>query len=371
MNNMSFDEFKDAVVANIKDYLPDKYEEADIEIKQVLKNNDTMLDGITIRTPDSNMSPTIYLNNFYEEYENGKNFDSIVGDIADIHIANAVDQDFNISMVTDLENAKDNIVPRLVNLEDNKELLSDRPYQVMDDLAVTYCIQFGESEDGNMSVGITNALMEIYGLTQEELHEIAVANLEEKMPPVLRSMNDVIKEMMMPDVLSMTGGNREEAEQMISEMIPPDEGKMFVLTNENKVNGAAVILNEKAMDMVKEQIGDDFFVLPSSVHELLFVKKDECMELSDFENMVQEVNATQVSKEEKLSDHVYEYDSQNKELVRADRAEDREQKQDRSEKSHERVSVKEKIPEMKEKAAEKVNSVIEKAAEKKKEVALG
>lgn len=311
MNDLNFEEFKQAVVDNIKDYLPEKYEDSKVDLKQVLKNNDTMLDAITIQAPDSNVSPTIYLNQFFEEYKNGKDLDEIIGDIADIHVANAIDKQMDISFVTDFDQAKENIVPRLINAEENKELLADRPHMIMDDLAVTYHLQMGENENGNMSVAITNAILDIYGISQEELHDVAVANLEEKSPATFRGMSEVMKEMMLPDVMNNMDLDREEAIAFIEQMTPDDE-KMYVLSNDQKLNGAAVILNEKAMEDITEKIGGDFYVLPSSIHELLIVPKEEGMELADLEAMVQEVNATQVAPEDKLSDHVYEYDAQEK-----------------------------------------------------------
>ena len=138
MNEMNFDEFKQAIVDNIKDYLPAKFEESDVEVRQVLKNNDTVLDGLTIQDPDTNVAPTIYLNQFFEEYQNGRDLNDIIGDIADVYIANTVDKQMDVSIVTDFEKAKGNILPRLVNAEENQELLAQRPHMIMDDLAVTY-----------------------------------------------------------------------------------------------------------------------------------------------------------------------------------------------------------------------------------------
>ena len=85
MNELNFEEFKKAIVDNIKDYLPAKFEESDVVVKQILKNNDTVLDGLTIPNPDTNVAPTIYLNQFFEEYQNGKDLNDIIGDIADMY----------------------------------------------------------------------------------------------------------------------------------------------------------------------------------------------------------------------------------------------------------------------------------------------
>lgn len=372
MDMLNYDEFKQAVADNIKDYLPEKYEDSHVEVKEVIKNNNIVLDGLVVASPDSNVSPTIYLNNYYEQYKNGKDIDAVIGDIADVYIENAVDRNIDLSRIMDFESAKDHIVPKIINAEENKELLADRPHQLMDDLAVTYHIQM--NQEGTVSSAVTDSLMKMYDISTEELHEIAVANLEEQMPASFRTMSDVMRELFFNEALKELDGDREAAMRMAEGMFPPvDDGRMYVLSNEQRLNGAAVALNEKAMEMVSEQIGGDFYVLPSSLHELLIVPKSAGMELSELESMVREVNATQVEPAEKLSDHVYAYDFKEKELFRADRAEEHEKKVEQkheASKEHKRVSVKEKMSEMKEKAAN-INMEKEKKPEKKKDLALG
>ncbi|MEE1258012.1 MAG: DUF5688 family protein [Lachnospiraceae bacterium] len=374
MNEMNFDEFKQAIVDNIKDYLPAKFEESDVEVRQVLKNNDTVLDGLIIHDPDTNVAPTIYLNLFFEEYQNGRDLNDIIGDIADVYIANTVDKQMDISIVTDFEKAKGNILPRLVNAEENQELLAQRPHMIMDDLAVTYHLEMGKSDNGNMSVAITNTILDMYGISQEELHDLAVANLEEKVPATFQGMSEVVKEMMLPQIMSDLDLSKEAALDYIEKMIPDGNEQMYVLSNDSRLNGAAAVLNEKAMEDIAEKVGGDFFILPSSIHELLVVPKQDGMELSDLEAMVQEVNATQVAPEEKLSDHVYEYDAKEKELYRADKADEHEQKVEQKHAKEkgaekEKVSIKDKLSQNKEKATE-INKSHEKNHEKKKEVML-
>lgn len=58
-------------------------------------------------------------------------------------------------------------------------------------------------------------------------------------------------------------------------------------------------------------MSSDFFVLPSSIHEVLLVKNNGQMTAKELENMVKGVNATQVEPADQLTDHVYHYDSQN------------------------------------------------------------
>ena len=55
------------------------------------------------------------------------------------------------------------------------------------------------------------------------------------------------------------------------------------------------------------RLGADYYVLPSSVHEVMIVPDDGGFDSGELEEMVREINATQVAPEEVLSDHIYYY----------------------------------------------------------------
>lgn len=318
MSNMNFDEFKQEVVGRIKEFLPEKYEDAKVSLQDVMKNNDTKLSAVTIQLPDNNICPTIYLNQYFENYQNGQSMEDVLSSIAAVREEHEVSQPFDVSRITDFDQVKDKIAARLIGAEMNEELLAARPHTMVDDLAVTYCVMLGEDERGSMSVPITNQLMENWNVSVEQLHGIAMENMETLTPGSFRSMNEVMMDMMMPNLINECGGDREQAEMMLEAMCPPDDGRMYVLTNEQKLNGAAIILDQKTMDQVADRVGDKFFILPSSIHELLVVPQDAGISREDLEQMVQEVNATQVEPQERLSDHVYIYDAKEHELFRAD-----------------------------------------------------
>ena len=94
-------------------------------------------------------------------------------------------------------------------------------------------------------------------------------------------------------------------------MAPEDE-QMYVATVPDKVHGAGVLAYQDFMDKAAERAGGDFFILPSSIHEILIVPDNGKMNLKDLEAMVREVNVTQVSPADKLTDSVYHYDSKEK-----------------------------------------------------------
>jgi Family of unknown function (DUF5688) len=362
---MNYDEFKVSMQNHIKDFLPEKYEDADVQIREVVKNNDTVLDGLTVVGTDSNISPTIYLNDFFDDYENGRPVDDILQKIADIYVNSDQNINFDTSLVTDFENVKDKIVCKVVNKDANEHMLENLPHKDMEDLAVIYQIALGGDGDGIATVNISDQLLERYGINKDELHDIAVQNTAELRPATFRSMQEVIMEMM---------GASELADMDMSGGMP-----MYVLTNEDKMHGAATMLYPKLMDEIAEKVGGDFFILPSSIHELLIIPKDSGAERVELENMVKEVNSTQVAPDEVLSDHVYEYDAKEHELFRSDKAEERQERKEaekvnaldrgKEEKPKEKESLKQKLPEMKAKA-DAINQTQDKGKGLKKEAVI-
>ena len=377
---MNFDEFTQYVKDNIKDFLPKEFADADVAIREVVKNNDEKLCGLMIRKTDDTIVPTIYLEDFYRMVNEGeKPLDSVMTELAEIHQEDMANS-FDINSITDFDKAKSNIRMKLINAEKNQENLKDKPHRIMDDLAVTYYVQIKNDEMGNASVAINEDMMKQYGLTEEGLHEIASANMDLEAKPLFMDMNSMMRDIMKK---SLPEGMPENIkDDLVDEALQNASAPgVYVLSNEEKYNGAAMLLSEKAMDMVRMNVGEDFFILPSSIHETIIVPKKDEFSLEEMERMVREVNATQVSPDEQLSDHVYEYDAAERTIVRADKAEEKrlaketekagpEPEKAVEKKNEGRVSFKEKLPEMKEKAAEQAKLSVPQALGKKKETAL-
>ena len=230
---MNYEEFKQEVADRIKEFLPEKYENADVSIQTVVKNNDQKLDGLMVKLEDSNIAPNIYLNQFYEQHEDGRPMDDILAAIADVRTQHEMSQDFDVSRLTDFDSVKDRITCRLINAEQNAEYLADKPHTMVDDLAVTYHIAIGKEESGNMSAPITNRLMEGYGVDVEQLHQIALDNMDTLTPATFKSMTETMVDMMLPDMMR-SGMSEEEAREAIAGMIPPTPDEMmYVLSTHN------------------------------------------------------------------------------------------------------------------------------------------
>lgn len=317
---MDYESFKTKIAGDIMDYLPEDFKGSKVELAEVAKNN-AVLDGLVIHDESSNMVPTIYLNQYYEEYLSGRSLENIMREIADTRQRAEKPMDLKVSQIMDYEKAKSHIVPQLIGKENNEAFLKDRPYTDAEDLAIVYYLDMGEFGDGNVSVPITNPMLLTYDISVEEMHEVAMQNVTLNDKPMFMTLNSMMRQIMLDDMLSVNPDGRAEAEQFLDDMLPEDNIGMWVLSNESRQRGAIGVLNKDVMDMAAKEIGSEqLYVLPSSIHEVILIPKDmEGMGLEVLENMVQEINATEVAPGDRLSDHVFVYDSVERELFRADR----------------------------------------------------
>ena len=294
MNRSSFDEFLTVVTNRVWEYLPECFSDARFELSTVAKNNGFVLTGLVIRSNTSNTSPVIYLDQYYEAYMDGRDIDDILREIAQVRLETEVKDSFGAENIMDFDFVKDKIVPRLSSIEWNTGLLEVRPHTQIADLAVTYYVMLAQNETGVASIPVTFQLMENWGVDTETLHSYAVRNLTDLFPSSFMSMSSMLRGLL-PSI----------SDDDSSDLFTQDD-MMFILTSEQKLNGAANILDKAMMDRVLDRFGEDFYLLPSSIHEWILVS-DKGLNPSFLTSMVQEVNAGEVPLEERLSSHVYRY----------------------------------------------------------------
>ena len=179
-------------------------------------------------------------------------------------------------------------------------MLKNLPHRDFQDLSIIYRWVVGVEQQGLSSVVINNHVAESLGMGEEQLFRAAAENTRRILPPVVQSMNEVMRDMFVAD-----GMPKELADLMIGEQEP--EMTMWVISNERKVDGAASMLYEDKLHSLAERVGTDLYILPSSVHEVIAVSV-EMGEPEELARMVAEVNMDQVDLSERLSNQVYHYD---------------------------------------------------------------
>ena len=220
-----------------------------------------------------------------------KIMETVCRKIADIVLEAPIQVD--LKAILNYENVKDKLFIRVSSAEANKEVLENAPHQLKEDLAITYHVAVGKDQDGLSSMFIKNDLLEQYGISAEQLHEDAMKSSPHVMVPEVSSIGVLIDEMYQKNILMLTPDEREmllETLQESSEM-----PTFFVVTNTERVNGAGVIFYPEFMDNMGELLGNNFFILPSSIHQMLILPDDGQVDAEMLRDMVKEVNATQVA----------------------------------------------------------------------------
>jgi hypothetical protein len=306
---MNYEIFKEVVAEKFMDFMPEQYQGYELIVKPVEKVNQ-QVDAINILEPGAKtgVSPSLYINDMYEHYQHTEDVNLVLQSAA-ARVAEAMREAPLIVGDLKMENAGENIVFQLINTEQNQAMLAEMPNRSFQDLSIIYRWVIRNDEQGIQSTMITNSLAKQLGFSEEQLFHLAAENTRRIFPPVVKSMNDVMREMFEKD-----GMPAEIAEMMIGEM--PPEQQMYVISNEKGINGAISMLYEDKLHTLAAELESDLYIMPSSIHEVIAVSAN-MGDPNELASMVAEVNMDQVSLQERLSNQVYHYDKDLRKLTLA------------------------------------------------------
>lgn len=326
---MDYENFKEQFVADVKDRLEEQGADVKVSVNEVNKLNESY-EAITVTPEDSNIGVNMSIQKFYDAMQDGTPYDDVVNKAVDV-ISKGIEQrpDIDVASLTDYSQMKEKLAMEVVSAEANKEMLENVPHQNMEDMAVVYRFILSSDEDGRASILVTNQILETMGVTPDQLHADAIENAPQIKPAEIKGMSEVMAEMM----------GVEQAEMMGLVPMNPEDEQMFVATVPDKVHGAGVLAYQDFMDKAAERVGGDFFILPSSIHEILIVHDNGKMDLKELEAMVKEVNATQVAPADKLTDSVYHYDSKEKIFELGEKFVERQNQREEAAEKEEKASV--------------------------------
>ncbi len=264
-----------------------------VRVNDVMKNNGVILNGLTVMGEHCNISPTIYLNSFYEAYESGiMTLGGVVDEVMEVYERNKVTQSVDMNSFMKYECVKDKIVYKLVNAKKNRVLLEDVPYILFHDLAIVFQCLVAEELMGNATVLIHNAHLKLWRIDEKVLYQDAIVNTPSLQPGAIMPMQEIIRQILELD-----------------ESLPIEEGRlpMYVLSNTSRIFGASCILYPDVLKNFAKELESDLYILPSSVHEVILLPANEVADAKELEEMVSDINETQLKPEEVLSNSVYYY----------------------------------------------------------------
>ena len=306
MNNMNYDDFKNYIKDHIGEYLSEDYKDAEMKFIPIKKSNGVEYDSLNISKPSDGtpaVIPQLNLTSAYESYQKGDTPEKILDKLADLRMNAPIPGGITKDMFLKFDNVRDRIFPRLVNSVAQAEYLANKPHKEVADLAMLYAVRVHQDEQGIAEAVIDNDLLDMWNADLEDLNKAAMDNIE-KQEPVFMNLESAL--------FGALSGQEDSPE---IEDINVDDYSMpfFLLTNKQKVKGATMVMNDKVMDRITDKLGD-IYVLPSSVDEVIVVPKSMAGDPEMLANMVKQVNEDAVRPEDRLSDNIYEYNSQTQSL---------------------------------------------------------
>ncbi len=295
---ISKEEFKTKLVNALKREAGPK---ETVEIRTVMKNNGVMWDGLMIHQADSRIAPTIYPDHYYQAYIEGRTLGEIVREIMEICADSKIEDDSVIDFFRDYEQVRKHLCFRVINREKNRELLKDVPHISFLDLAVIfYCMIDSVGWEGG-SIVIHNHHMEMWHVSRERLMKDAYSNTTKRLPIQCHNMNETLLQLLDSERLLQ----KEGVDELIG-MVKYLENSMFVMSNDHKLHGASTIMYQDMREHLPIP-NTDYYILPSSIHEVILIPVNGEKGVRELREMVQNVNETQLDPEEVLSDQVYFY----------------------------------------------------------------
>lgn len=285
----------------------------------IYKNNNVRKEALCVLEEGCNVSPTIYLESYYEQLEQGISLEQICQKICSEYQNNHCGRYMDVKLFYDFEKVKRQIVYKLIHYDRNKVLLEDVPHRRFLDLAVVYYLLIEDPFIGSGTALIHHRQRQMWQVEEETLYEMAVNNTDRLLGHEILPMEQVILELLQRDMrrqvendiqMGICAADQVDqwAVEILEHMMPKDHRIMFVVSNQNKYLGASAVLSSDRLDKFSAKLGCGFHLIPSSIHEMILVPETESLQIKEMVRLLREINEDEDNIQDYLSDQVYYYD---------------------------------------------------------------
>ena len=292
---MNFQQFSKELTIQLTPMFP---EGTQIHTQTIPKNNGVFLEALIIREPGINISPTIYLGDYFTLYQEGTSMDEICHIIFEVFLEVRLNHPIDPRFFTDYNRAKEKLVFYVVNYDKNIDRLEDVPHLRFLDLAILFCCIVQLENGKTATILIHNEHLAMWQVDFSDIKKQAFDNTPRLLPAYIQPIAEAIRDLI-------------ETNPSLHRLLPlidlDDVPPLYVLTNETQFHGAACMLYPSVLEEFSESIGMDLYVLPSSIHEVILLPVSSRCADDELSALVQSVNRDQLPTMHQLSDSVYYY----------------------------------------------------------------
>ena len=257
--------------------------------------------GIQVWSGKDEISTSLNLTPYWERMETGSSYQLVIGEIV-LEILSLLEEipSLELGIPRTYEEIKNRLIFQIVSSEDNREMLSHLPHMELEDMSAVLRVDLGAYPDATTTALATSEMIAYYGVTEKQMFDDAFKAAPLTHPAVVKRLDLLLNE--------LSDG-----------MFPEDENEgnpLYVISTESECYGAAVILYPGFLEKTADRLASDFFLLPSSLHEMILIKDDGNLKAEELIQMVKEINASEVRAEDKLTDSVYHYNRKKQQFCR-------------------------------------------------------
>lgn len=246
------------------------------KVVEIEKTNGIVLTGVT-PIDKRQVSPIVYVDRAFEE---GLSVEEMADNVEATF--NKEVKGMDVEFITDYAQVKPRLRVALYNKKTKAPMSKSALEYGFPDLIVVPYITFGNVNGSFATSKVREDMLDTWGKTEEEIYADALDNIDTDIVP-------------MDDMLASLMGNYVPTEINMD---------MFVVSNSDSYLGAISVI--KAHDKLKETFPEGYYVIPSSIHEVIVVSKDNIM-YDALNKMICEVNATNLAPDEVLSNVPYSF----------------------------------------------------------------
>lgn len=283
----------------------------EIEVKdvEIIKPNDERLHGFILRQDSSMVGANVYVDELFERHEAGEDMEDLLDELFCISSGSLLmPPPVDPGMIDfDLDSIRSRLTVKLLDVTQNRGYMSDKPYiDVGCGLALAAVINCEESISSEWVLTVTESVLESIGCDKETLLSAALANTMRLEKPVLMDLSEYMYSAYVThtepsDLYGKEGIAQEEENSHLS------QSGTYLLTNKSSFHGAAVLFYPGVMERLSELLGEGYYVLPSSVHELIIIPDGFSSSVEQMRETVKSANNNIVSSNELLSYNVFHY----------------------------------------------------------------
>jgi hypothetical protein len=263
------------------------------EVKDIDKANGIVLTGVVVKKPGDIVGVTVYVKDMFDKGFSVEEAAEKAKELFENSIEAGKEYGDVVELLKNYENVKDKLTVRLYNEKTVAEVKRSAKRYGFDDLIMVPVVNLSIDKNGSGSIKVKEDMISMWDVTKDQVFRDAIANTKK----------DVKAKSMFETLAEMQGIGIDELKEILGEV--PADMEHIVVSNGSNICGASAILGE--LPLLKKRFKNGFYVLPSSIHEVIVVPNDGKMDNEALGRMVREVNATTVDEQEILGHKAYSF----------------------------------------------------------------